>query len=199
MKNIIYFLFIFTCFNSLNAQQENIGPRIIIKTNFLPTVVSQLFPICGEYRLVYEQAVPLSKNAFLIGLSYNSTPLLFSSAYAKSTVNGIRFQAQYKYYLTKDKYAPTGAYIGPHFSYNYAKVENSDLFGELSHFTYVNFNILFGYQLIADERFAVDIFSGLGYKKNEFSSDDPNSTTPDNVRLGSGAKFTFGFNFGIAL
>lgn len=201
MKKITSFILAIIIFNGLSGQTEETGPRMIIKTNFLPTIWSQI-PGCGEYRLVYEQALPLSKSAFLVGLSYNSTPLLLARLFSDAKISGVRFQAQYKHYLSKGKYAPSGFYIGPHFSYNYAKLENSAVLGEYIQATYMNFNLLMGYQIIADDVFALDFFSGLGYKSNTFSSQDSGQNTgfvePQSFDLMSGGKFTFGFNFGVA-
>ena len=201
MKTIFSFLLAATLINGISAQSEDSGPTMIIKTNFLPTIWSQI-PGCGEFRLVYEQALPLSKSAFSVGLSYNSTPLLLARLFSDAKVSGVRFQAQYKYYLSKGKYAPSGFYIGPHFSYNFAKLEDSAVLGEYIEATYMNFNGLIGYQVIADETFALDIFSGLGYKSNTFSSNENSSQntslSPESFELMSGTKFTFGFNFGIA-
>ena len=66
----------------------------------------------------------------------------------------------------------------------------------------MNINGLVGYQLITSGNFALDIFSGLGFKSNSAdivaNTGDDFDDLNENLPLGTGPKFTLGFNFGLA-
>jgi hypothetical protein len=175
---------------------------IVIKTNILPTIWGQI-PFTGEYRIIYEQAVPSSPHSASIGLSLNTIPFLLSGvdAIQDLKVSGARIQLQYKLYLSKNNYAPMGFYIGPHFSYNTARFRDKNNPTDYVDLVFMNINGMIGYQVITSGRFVLDIFSGLGYKINSLNivtNSGSSLIDESDVPVGVGPKFSFGFNFGYA-
>ncbi len=63
-------------------------------------------------------------------------------------------QAAYKFFLTKEN-APEGFYVGPHISYATATIKNKDNPVDFIDATKINFNVLFGYQLITSGGFTL--------------------------------------------
>ena len=199
MRKLLLGLLCLTFIINIQAQT----PKMVLKTNILPVLMGQIFGT-SEYRIVYEQAMPETPHALAIGASYNSIPFLLNASdiIQNLKVDGYRIQLQYKLYIGKGKTAPDGFYISPHFSYNTARFSRKSAPSDYLQVHLMNINGLVGYQLITSGNFALDIFSGLGFKSN--SADIVANTSDDfddlneNLPLGTGPKFTLGFNFGLA-
>ena len=104
----------------------------------------------------------------------------------------------YKFFLTNDK-APKGFYVGPYFSYAIGTFKNANKSSDHVKALKMNVAAILGYQIITKGGFALDIFTGLGFKKLTYSdsttgtSFDMSNLTGKNV-----ANVNFGFNFGYA-
>lgn len=172
-------------------------------------------PFTAEYRIVQELATA-KKQSLEISASYLGKSLILTllksfdttKTIEKLTVGGIRFQIAYKLYLSsaRDRYAPEGFYIAPHLSYSYANISNRFLRNKNEYLQIVHFNtnMLCGYQFIILDDFIVDLFCGIGYKKNNWYEYDPvkglqNFNTDDmGFFYNSPVKFILGFNVGVA-
>ncbi len=156
----------------------------IVKTNpFIP--LWGTIPFTAEYRIVYEGVIAKNQTV-LMSFSYlGKSPFIAvmenqfpanGNISPSFLIKGFRLQAAHRIYLAKLNenmgyypYAPEGFYIGPHISYATAN------FGEKSTFAYnyitfnqFNFVLMTGLQTFIDQ-FAIDVFFGLGYKKNTVS------------------------------
>lgn len=169
-------------------------------------------PYTAEYRIVQELTTA-KKQSLEISASYLGKSWLLivlqsldTMSYLKQLIiSGFRFQMAYKFYLKETKFSPEGFYFAPHLSYSYANItdrvlKNSDEFIQIVHF---NVNILFGVQFITKKSYAVDIFYGIGYKKNNWYEYDrikgmQNVDNDMGILYNSPVKFIFGFNAGIA-
>ena len=199
------------------GQDEEIGPlgdrqpynpqtvNTIIKTNPFSVLWGPI-PFTAEYRAIME--LTSSKNqSDQFGISYlGKSPVikLFEDSIDDLKlliIRGLRFQASHKFYIMD--YAPHGFYLSPHLSYSSAKfstkfANSRDIYIRATHF---NVNLLAGYQFLPDF-WALDIFAGLGYKKNTWIEHDQQNTI--NIDTGdfgelynSSVKLTLGFNVGI--
>ncbi len=129
----------------------------------------------------------------------------------KVSILGFRLQGAYRFYLNKKlfsdekNYAPSGFYSGPVVSYSQAKLKfkNPLLKGNYidAYSFFATWNT--GYQAVFN-RFAIDFFSGLGYKKNDAISHQRRGgsvsiNNPDPIPYYSNNfKISLGFNFGWA-
>jgi len=213
-------LFCILCTNKLVFSQDDVTvtysqgggkgeviPQNIIKTSLLSPLWFQI-PFTGEYRLVYERVVN-EKIALYLGVGYvgKSALLIGSSSLTSDSavqglgigIAGFRVHGGGKLYLT-DFPAPKGFYIGPHFSYNTAKFFDKSQPNDYLKATFINFNVLVGYQFIVGGGFAFDMFSGFGYKINTWVLNIENSTIFNDELLFDrfGVKFNLGFNLGYA-
>jgi len=194
------------------AQETSSGKdyRFTVKTNPLTVLGGPLYalwvvPLTNEYKVNFEVQT-MSKQSIQIGLGYLGTSPLITNlmnmrdATNDTTVNSSGFHGQlwYKFFLTGDD-APAGFYMGPHFSYAWAKLKNN-----MDHSQYVtasklNINLVMGYQVITKGGFALDIYTGLGVKNKTFESNEMANWLND---LNLINKFTisvpFGFTFGYA-
>jgi hypothetical protein len=197
-------------------------PRVVYKTNPFATLWGSI-PFTSEYRFINEFTTGQHSTAEL-GISYlGKSPILKSiedsananSAYPiKFRVSGLRFQMAYKFYLNKlfprtdyaGEFSPGGYWVGPHFSYSSAKftnryLSNYDIYVQGTH---INFNLLAGRQYIVDETLTLDIFAGLGYKKNTWIVNDATTNTQQSIQdqlpefYTGPIKISLGFNVGIA-
>lgn len=165
----------------------------------------------AEYRFSFEMVLS-KKQSFQIGLSYLGKSLYLylleksDSAYQQSNmkflVRGYRFQFSYKWFPGRDD-APSGLYIGPHFSYSYCKITTKylNLRDEYLKATYVNYDGIVGYQYIYN-KYAFDFFCGLGYRDNAWFEhfNQVNSPMDENDFLGyrGDLKIILGINIGLA-
>ena len=187
--------------------------RFTVKTNPLSVLGGPLYalwivPLTNEYK-VYFEAQTMSKQSIQLGLGYlGSSPLIqtiqdMSEAQNDTTVKSGGFHGQlwYKFFLTGDD-APAGFYIGPHFSYAWAKMKNSMDNSQYVTASKMNIHIALGYQVISKGGFALDIYTGFGVKNKTFETpegemeqwlDDFNLTNKFTVSVPLG--FTFGYAF----
>lgn len=197
---------------------ENIGQKDIRTKRMVVKIDPTLWffgpiPGTGDYRVSLEFALGL-KNSVQIGLSYvgKSIPTIIMEAMAPDsagntdyTLNGFRFQFSYKYYpFGNYKSAPEGFFFGPHVSYTKAyfhDVQGSPKYSDYS-VTYANAAIIFGYQFIANDRIAIEIFQGLGYRdnriRNEYTGEEEKiNYNPDYTPIPGDLKIYFGANIGL--
>lgn len=176
-------------------------PLNVIKLNPLRILWAQI-PFTGEYGLTYERAFP-TKLAAQIGLAYTGPSALINledltdSIGAGISVGGVRVTPSVKFYLTSFS-APKGFYISPMLSYNTAKFKSNENPNDYLKATFFNVNLLGGYQIIAGGAFALDIFTGVGFKNNNWEFNNPSNSIFITQAGGSGAKITLGFNAGVA-
>lgn len=187
--------------------------RFTIKTNPLtvlggPLYAMWIIPLTNEYKVNFE-AQTTSKQSVQVGLGYLGTsPLIktfqnMKDVASDTTVSSGGFHGQlwYKFFITGDD-APSGFYIGPHFSYAWAKMKSSANTTDYITASKMNIHVAMGYQLITKGGFALDIYTGLGVKNKTFESpgsqlddwaDELNLTNKFTVSVPLG--FTFGFAF----
>jgi hypothetical protein len=207
MKKIIVFsmlLVLLVCQRALS--QDNF--RFTIKTNPFAALGGPLYvafvPITGEYKVLFESRTA-HRQSIQFGAGYLGPSILLNldELSKNDSVNGVKtsgFRAQllYKFFLTKDQ-APEGFYVGPHISYATAKIVNKDISSDYFKASKLTFSVVLGYQLITSGGFALDIFTGLGFKRraydfsneeiSDFEFDSDNANVPNVV---------FGFSFGYA-
>ena len=221
VKHIILFLIVFVFQNTIIfSQTKNINPErnkhktnVIIKTNPLSMIWGSV-PLTSEFRIIVESAI--SRNQSLqIGASYlGKSPVLFAQEktdsnlvnnHIKFVVYGYRIQLSYKFYLTNNLFyysAPKGLYVSPLFSYSSANFTDKYLktFKNYINATYINYNLIFGYQNIIKDKFTYDIFSGAGYRQNKwydhFSQSYKSLNDDDLYLLKKHLNIIFGFNIG---
>ena len=187
------------------------APSFVIKTNPLaalggPFWVLGVIPITGEYKILFEAATANRQSA-QIGVSYLAPSTLINLEKLGNTnginfgidISGFRVQAMYKFFLTSDNPAPEGMYLAPHLSYAGVKiVDKADITDYISG-TKINYNALLGYQLISAGGFALDIFTGLGFKSKDWNySKDTSSVFNDVFDTKNTTNVTFGLSFGYA-
>lgn len=201
--------------------------RTIIKTNPTAILIGVMPIVTSEYRLLFEfPSGPFQSSQ--MGFSYlgkspfiryieNDTLKKNPNAYRlKMQISGFRFQASYRFFVNKwmeslglssePLYSPKGFYVSPHISYASAKItykfaNQYDIYYRVNHF---NVNMLFGCQFTLFRKFAVDMYTGLGYKQNQWIEHNQNvvkTVQPpkdfDIPGYFSPVKFNIGMNFGL--
>jgi len=185
---------------------------LILKTNPLAILWGPI-PFTAEYRLVAEITTGRRQSS-QIGISYLTTSpvwkLIETAAKIPSKyhlkIKGWRIQVAHKFYLIgRKKYAPFGFYISPNISYSNAQISiGLQRYYRQNYLDFRHFNasILVGVQMGRNSRFTMDIFSGLGYKKNTvlFHASStliiPYDTEDFGDFYNSNIKLVFGINFG---
>jgi len=196
--------------SNVQAQESSFVPKMVLKTNPMAALGGPFWlvvvPITGEYRLLYEVKT-VAKQSFTIGGSYLGPSLILNldditndgSGVTGINTSGFRFQGMYKFYLTRTNESLEGFYVGPHVSYATAAITSIDDPADRIEAVKLNINGVIGYQLIADSGFALDIYTGLGFKNRTWNFDgdsgDLFSLDVQNVMTPSVA---FGLNFGFA-
>lgn len=182
--------------------------KFTIKTNPLSALGGPLWvlivPLTSEYK-VYFEAQTTARQSIQIGAGYlASSPLLTNigdiGGDTSLTCNGFRGQLWYKFFLTSDN-APGGFYIGPHVSYAAAKLQVKPKTGDFFQASKLNVHVVFGYQIVSKGGFALDIFTGLGFKNKKFdTSDFSTGETFEDLDLDtkSGVSVPLGLAFGYA-
>lgn len=145
-------------------------------------------PFSSEIRIVREDVIA-SQQSLQVGISYLTKGpfirLIEQAMKANNTsgmgnydivFNGFRFQATYKWYLndmfnelfSTDMHAPQGFYMAPHLSYAQAKLTLRPLAARQIYIEMIHFNagLLWGIQLVSHKGVAIDVFTGMGYKRN---------------------------------
>lgn len=196
-KTLATLLLAILCVSSAKAQE----PMNIIKTNPLRVLWGQI-PFTGEYGLTYERAIPTKLGA-QVWLGYTGPSAILNlenltdSIGQGISVSGVRVAPSVKFYLTSFE-SPKGFYVSPMVSYNTAKFKSNTNPNDYVKATFFNVNLLAGYQVIAGGAFALDIFSGLGFKSNKWEFNNPSNSIFIEQAGGTGAKVTLGFNAGVA-
>lgn len=174
----------------LKCQNDSISPplisspqvyNIVYKSNPFTAFLGPI-PFTGEYRLAVD--IPITKDQSLqTSLSYLGKSILFAlledTAFGnqlKFIIYGYRLQLTYKFYPAAFRFnnnknvnlSPLGFYAGPHISYSYARISTPYLnrYGLYMSAEHFNIDLLAGYQFELLEPVIIDIFAGLGYKKN---------------------------------
>lgn len=183
--------------------------KFTIKTNPLnalggPIYVLWVVPLTAEYKLNFEARTFENQSVQVSGAFLGSSPLLSTihdmSSDTSAISRGFRAQLWYKFFLTQDK-APNGFYVGPHISYAYAKIMNSEVHSSYVGASKLQFHVALGYQVITKGGFALDIFTGIGVKNKSF---DMSVMSTDNFfdEFELSNRFTvsipFGLSFGYA-
>jgi hypothetical protein len=202
------FLFIASpCFAQEAGTAKDV--KFTIKTNPVSALGGPLFvlwvvPLTAEYK-VYFEAKTSTSQSIQLGLGYlGSSPLVASigDLGGDTSINSSGFHGQiwYKFFLTSDR-VPAGFYIGPHFSYASAKLKNSVVPSNYFKATKLNFECVFGYQIITKGGFALDIYTGLGLKNKKYDVTHlGNNQTFSDWKLDSktGVSVPLGITFGYA-
>jgi hypothetical protein len=184
--------------------------RFTLKTNPLNALGGPFWvivvPITGEYKLLGEAALS-KKVSFQAGVSYIGPSVLLNlnnlktdtaSGFSGIKVSGFKVSGMVKIFLSRDLPAPQGFYVGPHFSYASAKLSSKDNTSDYIGATKLCINAVVGYQLITSGGFTLDIFTGMGYVKREWSF---NGSSQGELDLGSnrtGINIPLGVSFGYA-
>lgn len=198
-------------------------PKNLIKIAPLGWIHGQL-PFSVESRIGYERVVSPSSS---VGASYSylgtNYPFNFIGSVALSAAissaftaagrpailwtatrirtTGHRYQLQYRYYPGR-RQAPEGLYLAPSFShaeaqYDISLKEEPDIAVGIKA-KRQSYNVLVGFQEVVGKHFVVDVFGGLGYRRNttELYAKDGTflRTMPRGVKL----KLNSGFNIGWA-
>ncbi len=209
-KNVIFTILLCLLVLPESRAQDAKDFRFTIKTNPMAALGGPLYvafiPITGEYKVMFE-ARTASKQSIETGLSYLGPSVLInldeitggdSSDVSGVHTNGFRAQLGYRFFLTNGK-APEGFYVGPHVSYAKARITNRDNADQYFEATKVNFDVMFGYQLITGGGFTLNFYTGLGVKMREYSFPDASDDT-FNFDIGNRVvpAVPFGFTFGYA-
>lgn len=131
-------------------------------------------PLAAEARIIYE-LVAAPRQSYYIGVSFNFqnylTGAVWDSVNTQNSTDmsakfGFRVQGGYKFYVIRSQTAPNGLYIGPHASYNFVRVTDSNYPGESARIVYMNANFIGGYQMLLGDRFVMELVTGIGYRRN---------------------------------
>ena len=187
--------------NDLKAQEDKTY-KFNVKTNPLAALWGPI-PLTGEYKIWFETTT-FGKQSLQLGASYLGPSLLINvveitDTVAPISINGFRAQFMYKFFLTSGGNGPEGFYLAPNVSYASAKLKNKENTNDTIKGTKLNLNGLIGYQLITSGGFALDIYTGFGYKMRDYTFNLDNSEL-DIPELRETDKMTvlFGIAFGYA-
>ena len=212
MKKIIVLLILGSVMLAVSAPvkaQEEKNFKFTVKTNPLAALGGPIWavivPLTGEYKVLFEAAVS-EKSSIQVGASYLGPSLLINLDQLASEegeisgvrTSGFRGQGMFKYFLSRDLQAPEGFYLGPHFSYAAATIENKDNSSNNIKAKKLNINAIVGYQLITSGGFTLDIFTGMGFvsKKWEIAGEEwDNEVFKDRTSVGVPFGVSFGYAF----
>jgi hypothetical protein len=180
MKSLKYLLIIglvLVLFSEQSFSQEaEKDCRFVVKTNPFSVLGGPLWalwivPLSNEYKVNFE-ARTFKKQSVQVSIGYLGTsPIIknLGDLEGDTTIktSGYHGQLWYKFYLTKDK-APNGFYVGPHFSYAWAKIKSSIDNSKYFTASKLQFHVALGYELITKGGFALDIFTGIGIKSKNY-------------------------------
>ena len=216
MKKIRLLLFailplVFLFVSELNAQGQEKEFKYVVKINPLAAAGGPfwiaIIPMTGEYKAQFEIATS-PKNSFQIGASYIGPGLLLNldelsenqdSAISGITTSGFRVTGAYKFFMSSDLLAPEGFYMGPYISYASAKIENNDNSTDKLTATKLSVMGIVGYQMISSGGFALDIFTGMGYRKVDWEfNNDATNFDMGGIKNKGGIGLALGFSFGLA-
>ncbi len=185
---------------------------LLIKSNPLAILWGPI-PFTAEYRMVAEITTGRTQSD-QIGISYLGTSPIWSIIEKAAQVptkyqlrlRGFRIQVAHRFYLIgRKQYAPFGFYVSPLVSYSNAQISLRYYKQTYLDFSHFNANLLVGLQVGRNSNFTMDMFAGLGYKKNTVLIHVNNHRIIpfDTKDLGdlynSPIKLTVGINFGWAI
>lgn len=197
------------------VKKQYYSQPLLLKSNPLAALWGPI-PFTGEYRLMVEITTGRTRSA-QAGISFLGKSIAYRIVeqatkvppFYQLKVNGWRVQAAYRFYLiSKRKYAPFGFYVSPTVSYSNARMSigleryYQQVYYDFRHF---NSSLLIGVQMGRNSKITMDIFTGVGYKKNTvfYHISDariiPYNTGDFGKYYNLPVKFTFGINFGYAL
>ena len=182
----------------------------VIKSN-PAAIIWGVIPFTAEYRYLEELTVGLRQST-QFGVSYLGKSIvlkILEDSLRKYRnyhfmVHGFRLQVAHRFYLSKKYFSPRGYYVSPQISYATARFTTSyynqyNMYVQGTHF---NLNILGGYQAFLSKRLILDMFAGIGYKKNHWEKHLAQTQIAP-VDLSKfpqpyhwDVKITFGFNLG---
>jgi hypothetical protein len=182
----------------------------VIKTSPIPMLIMGQIPWCDELRFTYERVLT-NHHSIEVGASYNYPNLILMAVSSMDTgstklsdfsFRGARVILGYRYYplkRPKKKEAPAGLFVGPYLSYNFVKIKEKGGNGSSESLHYFNASIIAGYQIVSKKGFAIEFFTGLGYRDNFITNYDArtnrttNSALPSFIspRTPSGDRFIF--------
>lgn len=188
---------------------------LLLKTNPL-AIFWGTIPFTGEYRLVTEITTGRTRSV-QFGLSYLGKSVAWKIAEAavktplsqQFKVSGWRVQVAYRHYLiSRRRAAPFGFYVSPMVSYSNAHIAlGLQRYYRHSYydFRHFNANVLIGVQMGRNTDITMDIFAGIGYKRNTvyYHVSDNRVIPYDTKEFGElynrSLKLIFGINFGYSL
>lgn len=150
---------------------------VVIKTSPTAFLAGGIFPLTSEYRLCMEIASSRTQSEQL-SLSLIQKNIFFylaermdnTSTNRTFKVNGFRIQYAHKFYLVnRNHHAPYGFYFAPLISYTNAQISlglkryYSKTYWDFNHF---NLDMTFGVQVGKKDRLTLEVYGGIGYKKN---------------------------------
>lgn len=181
----------------------------ILKTNPFAIFWGSI-PFTAEYRVVEEIKIG-TQQSISVGISYlGKSPIvkliedsLVPNNKIRFYIKGIRLQYAHRFYLTKNRQAPFGKFIGIQASYSSAKASlkyyaSQNRYVKATHF---NINAVYGKQKILGENLSLEYYVGMGYKKNIwYTVSNPHVIKPVNKEdmgfYGTPVNFVFGINVG---
>lgn len=198
------------------VRQKEYQPQpLLFKTNPLAILWGPI-PFTAEYRLVAEITTG-RKQSTQVGISYLDKSPVWKTiekaaqipSYYQFKIKGFRIQVAHKFYLISSRrYAPFGFYVSPNVSYSNAHISiGLQRYYKQNYFDFRHFNadLLVGVQMGRNSRLTMDIFGGIGYKKNTVLYHAstyhiiPYNTKDFGEFYNSSVKLTFGINFGWAI
>ncbi len=149
----------------------------MIKTNPL-VVLWGAIPFTSEYRLTYSTSsgnnqyfcvsgAYLGKNIFLF-----DNNLMGNQGVQHFHFSGFKTDFSYRWVVDNQNNMPSGLYLGTHISYAYLRIEHDYLHGHDEHafVEHIHAAGIMGFQGRIFHVFYVDMFFGLGYKKNQWGN-----------------------------
>lgn len=213
MKKLLSLLMIITALAvvspQIQAQESSFSPKMVIKTNPLSALGGPFWfiivPLTGEYKVLLE-AKTLPKQSVTFGISYIGPSLLLNldditdNGVDISGVNtgGYKVQGMYKFYLNRDSDAIEGLYMAPHVAFATASITSKDNPEDVLTGAKLNVHGLIGYQLISEGGFALDIYTGLGFRTLAWDLQGNSNNIFDIGGDRTGATVPFGVSFGYA-
>lgn len=185
--------------------------RFTIKTNPLSALGGPFWlivvPLTGEYKVLFEAAVG-EKSSLQVGAGYLGPSVFLNldeltsdeeeNGISGIKTSGFRVQGMYKYFLSRNLKAPNGFYVGPHVSFANAQLTSKENSSDYIKATKINFNGVFGYQLITSGGFTLDIYTGLGFVSKKWDTSEVGTDWTDDLVNKSTINVPFGFSFGYA-
>ncbi len=184
----------------------------ILKTNPLAILWGPI-PYTAEYRIVAEITTGRTQSE-QFGISYIDKSVIYGilekvvgvPAIEQYKVKGWRIQYAHRFYLiSRKRYAPYGFFVSPALSYSDARISVSlDRYYRENYFDFrhINAAILIGVQVGRTSRFSMEVFGGIGIKKNivQFHANMAQVSDYDTKDFGtiynSPLKITLGMNMG---